>query len=48
MPFVGIGIIVGHQIVGGNGIVDAYIARVVADGGYYEGITCLTNAINAL
>jgi hypothetical protein len=31
-----------------NAIVQPFIKRIVADGGYYEGVECLKNKLNAL
>ena len=47
---IGIGIGLGRQRVVSftHKLVLQYIARINADGGYYEGIQCLENKLNAL
>jgi hypothetical protein len=44
-PFVGVQPY--HSKLGTN-IAFEYIARVTADGGYYEGVICMENKLNAL
>jgi hypothetical protein len=44
-PFVGVRPYYGSYA---DALVLAYIARVTADGGYYEGIVCLEDKLNQL
>jgi hypothetical protein len=44
----GLGVGMGNLFFYANIITQAYLARVTADGGYYEGTECLKNKLRAL
>ena len=44
----GLGVGIGNLFFYASIITQAYLTRVTADGGYYEGIECLKNKLNAL